>query len=70
MPGVDDLVDVGDGAYRPRVDTLFYRILQKNPGWEVTDTAGTVYTLGTTDGARIETTSTATCERGRGCSTR
>ncbi len=56
MPGVDDLVDVGGGAYRPRVDTMFYRILRKDAGWEVTDTAGTVYALGASAAARVGTT--------------
>jgi RHS repeat-associated protein len=56
MPGVDDLIDVGGGAYRPRVDTMFYRILRKDAGWEVTDTAGTVYALGASAAARVATT--------------
>ncbi len=53
MPGVDDLVDVGDGGYRPRVDTMFYRILRTGASWQITDTAGTVYTLGATPAGRI-----------------
>lgn len=56
MPGVDDLIDVGNGRFRPRIDTMFYRILRQGDGWQITDTAGTVYTLGATTGGRIATT--------------
>ena len=56
MPGVDDLLDVGGGAYRPRVDTMFYRILRAGAGWEVTDTAGTAYALGASAAGRVGTT--------------
>ena len=56
MPGVDDLLDIGGGAYRPRVDTMFYRILRSGAAWEVTDTAGTVYALGASAAGRVGTT--------------
>lgn len=56
LPGVDDLIDVGGGAFRPRVDTMFYRILRKDGGWEVTDTRGTVHVLGANAAARVSAT--------------
>jgi RHS repeat-associated protein len=57
--GVDDLIDMGDGTFRPRVDNNFFRIRRSGAGWEITDTRGSVNILGTTpasqvsDGARV-----------------
>ncbi len=57
IPGVDELVAVGDGLYRPRVDTMMYRTRRSGEGWELTDTRGTVYLLGQSSNARVEDTS-------------
>ncbi len=53
IPGVDDLVDMGDGTFRLRVDTTFFRIRRSGAGWEVTDTKGTVHLLGTEAAAQV-----------------
>ena len=53
IPGVDDLVDMGAGTFRPRVDTTFFRIRRNGAGWEVTDTKGTVHILGSSAGAQV-----------------
>ena len=53
IPGVDDLVDMGDGTFRPRVDTVFFRIRRQGQGWEVTDTKGTVHVLGATPDGQV-----------------
>jgi RHS repeat-associated protein len=59
LTGAEELVEVAPGRYRPRVDTMHYRILRQPPhspdGWEITDTRGTVYDLGRTAQARVET---------------
>jgi RHS repeat-associated protein len=54
LVGAEDLVAVGNGHYRPRVDTSHHRILRHGPGWEVTDTHGNRHRLGHTAQARQE----------------
>jgi hypothetical protein len=51
--GVDDLVDMGDGTFRPRVDTNFFRIRRSGVGWEITDPRGTINLLGTSSATQI-----------------
>lgn len=55
LVGTEDLVPVGNGRYRPRVDTLHWRIERQGNGWELTDTQGARYRLGQTAQARVET---------------
>jgi RHS repeat-associated protein len=54
LSGVDDLVDMGDGTFRPRADTFLHRIRRAGDGWELTDIRGTVHKLGMSLGSRIE----------------
>ena len=54
LVGVEDLVALGDGQYRPQVDTLHWRIERRGDGWELTDTKGTCYRLGQTAQSRVE----------------
>jgi hypothetical protein len=56
IAGQEELVNIGNGAFRPKIDTMFWRVLRKGAGWELTDTRGTVYVLGATALGRIETT--------------
>ncbi|HCU52466.1 MAG TPA: hypothetical protein DGG94_22180 [Micromonosporaceae bacterium] len=44
----EELVDVGGGILRPRVDTSLQRIRRSGDGWEVTDRQGTRFSLGLT----------------------
>jgi hypothetical protein len=54
--GVEALVPLGGGLYRPRVDTMHWRIRRVGDGWELTDTSGMQHFLGRTANSRIETT--------------
>jgi RHS repeat-associated protein len=53
IPGVDDLIDMGDGTFRPRVDTSFFRIRRSGAGWEIADTRGSVNLLGATAASQV-----------------
>jgi RHS repeat-associated protein len=53
IPGVENLVDLGGGLYRPRVDSHFYRIRRLATGWEITDTRGTVHLLGLSAASQV-----------------
>jgi len=53
IPGVDELVEMDNGLFRPRVDTLFYKISRFDAGWQIIDTVGTVHLLGTTAASRV-----------------
>ncbi len=55
LVGDQELVDLGDGTFRSRVDTLSWRIRRQGDGWELTDTRGTRYLLGTSPAGRVET---------------
>lgn len=54
LVGVEDLVSMGSGLYRPRVDTLHWRIRRTGDGWELTDTSGLRHVLGHVLQARVE----------------
>jgi RHS repeat-associated protein len=53
LVGVGDLVDMGDGQFRPVVDTLGQLIEYGDGAWSLTDSHDTVLTLGTTPSAQI-----------------
>ncbi len=42
----EELIPLGDGLFRPEVDTSFQRVLRREAGWEVTDRQGTRFILG------------------------
>jgi RHS repeat-associated protein len=54
MPGVEDLIPIGDGAFRPRVDTMHWRIRRQGDGWELTDVQGHRHRLGMSPSGRVE----------------
>jgi hypothetical protein len=55
LVGVEDLIPLGGGAYRPRVDTMNWRMLKSGAGWQLTDTRGLRHSLGATAESRVET---------------
>src|SRR5216683_4184370 len=55
LVGSEDLVQIDANQYRPRVDTMHWRIRRQGDGWEITDTQGTRHRLGQAAQARIET---------------
>jgi RHS repeat-associated protein len=55
LVGVEELVSIGGGRYRPLVDTVHYRILRSGDGWEVTDPRGIRHGLGPSAASRVET---------------
>jgi RHS repeat-associated protein len=56
LVGVEDLIPIGGGFYRPRVDTMNWRIQRVGPGWLLTDTRGLRHSLGAASESRVETT--------------
>jgi RHS repeat-associated protein len=48
----EELAPIGDGLYRPLVDTTFQRVRRLEIGWEVTDRQGTRFLLGTDDASQ------------------
>jgi RHS repeat-associated protein len=53
MSGVGDLVDMGNGVFRPTVDATGQLIEFANGSWTVTDNTDSSFTLGTTTNAQI-----------------
>ncbi|WP_456442570.1 toxin TcdB middle/N-terminal domain-containing protein [Psychroserpens sp.] len=47
--GDEVLLSMGDGIFRPAVDSTFQRVRRLDKGWEVTDRQGTRFMLGTKD---------------------
>ncbi len=45
--GGEVLLSMGDGIYRPAIDSTFQRVRRLDMGWEVTDRQGTRFLLGT-----------------------
>ena len=54
--GVEDLIPLGGDRYRPRVDTMHWRIERRGDGWELTNTQGMRHHLGQGPHSRVETT--------------
>src|SRR5215471_14182211 len=54
LVGVEELIPISATGYRPRVDTMHLRIERKGEGWEVTDSQGTLHSLGQTSQSRVE----------------
>jgi RHS repeat-associated protein len=55
LVGVEDLIALGGGAYRPRIDTMNWRMVRSGGGWLLTDTRGLRHSLGATAASRVET---------------
>jgi len=52
LGGAEVLVDVGDGRFRPRVDTLNWLIERDGEGWRIKTGTGSTLFLGTSEEAR------------------
>lgn len=53
LEGAGELVAMGDGSLRPVVDGGAWRVEIKGDGYQLTDRAGSIYTLGTSPVARM-----------------